>query len=81
MTESLEKNLEKIEENRKLLQTVMANIDKYNTSKSKDKVDEIIYKANLDKRDNLAISLNYLQNQAIIEQNSEIIKYLRVLNK
>jgi hypothetical protein len=77
MVKKLEENLEKVEENRKKLQTVMSEIDRYNYLPDNEKN----YKRNLDTRDNLAISLNYLQNQILIEQNSEIIKYFKELNK
>lgn len=72
MTEKLEETLKKIEEVTEELKKVMFRIDKYDGGE----VNRRTYRANVDKRDNLAISLNYLQNKAIIEQNTELIKYL-----
>lgn len=81
----LEKNLKKIEETKGKLKEVMTKIDDYHNPLSKNHGDNDIdtgySKKCIDTRDNLAISLNYLQTEVIIEQNNEIIKYLGVLNK
>jgi len=72
MTNKLEETLKKIEETTERLKQVMLRIDSYNNIPGNPEE----YRRNIDKRDNLSISLNYLQNDVIIEQNQELIKYL-----
>jgi len=75
MAETLEENLKKIEETTDKLKQVMIEIDKYHNLPVRGEGDNRLYNKNLDKRDNLAINLNYLQNQVIIEKHNQIIKY------
>ena len=80
MTGKLEENLKKIEETKEKLLQSMEGIDNYHGLVSPHGDNDIQkYKKYLDKRDNLAISLDYLQNDVIIEQNKEIINNLNAL--
>jgi len=76
LEESLEETLKKIEVLKGKLKTVMIEIDNYHKLDVKGDDADRGYKADLDARENLTINLNYYQNQIIIEQNNEIIKYL-----
>jgi hypothetical protein len=59
----------------------MIEIDNYHKLDVKGDDTEREYKADLDARENLTINLNYYQNQIIIDQNEEILKYLKELKK
>jgi len=77
MAESLEENLKKIEKINKELESAINEINSYDMVL----VTPENYGRLLAKRDNLTIDLNYRQNQVIIEQTNEIIKYLKELKK
>jgi hypothetical protein len=80
MRETLEQSLEKIETTKEKLKQVMIEIDEY-SEPNDDIVEDRKYRKNLNKRENLTINLNYFQNQVLIEQNNEIIKYLKESKK
>ena len=80
----LKKSLEEeILDTKEKLVDVISRINKYDIgSKSeKAKIGKDEYRAYINTRDNLSIQLNYYQNQVLIEQNQEIIKYLKEQKK
>ena len=82
MIKKLEDNLRKIEVTKEKLKQVMIKIDNYHKLVNPHGDNDIrIYKSNLDARENLTTNLNYYQNQVIIGQNGELIKYLKELKK
>jgi hypothetical protein len=70
----LEKNLKIVKNLKQELDKAMVDIDQY-------EINTPTYNEKISTRDNLAITLNYYQNSAIIEQNKEILRSLNNLNR